>query len=104
MNIDPQQLGIEFGSGGIIGVIIGFTAKKMAKVIAVIIGMELVLFRLLESRGIIQVNWAGIERYFSGIGEIATTSTPPTWMVSLLSTLPIGAGFIGGFFLGFKKG
>jgi uncharacterized membrane protein (Fun14 family) len=104
MNIDPQQLGIEFGSGGIIGVIIGFTAKKMAKVIAVIIGMELVLFRLLESRGIIQVNWVGIEGYFSGIGEMATTSTPPTWMVSLLSTLPIGAGFIGGFFLGFKKG
>ena len=29
----------------------------MAKLIAVIIGIEIVLFRLVESRGVIQVNW-----------------------------------------------
>ncbi len=38
LSIDPQQLGIEFGSGAVIGGIIGFAAKKIAKLIAVIVG------------------------------------------------------------------
>ena len=111
MDINPQQLGIDFGSlgidfgsGAVIGAIIGFTAKKMAKIIAVIIGIELVLFRLLESRGILQVNWVGMEKYFPNIGEMTITNTPPEWMVSMISSLSIGAGFIGGFLLGFKQG
>ncbi len=52
-----QQMGLEFGGGGLIGGIIGFAAKKVAKLIAVIVGIELALFKFLETRGILEVNW-----------------------------------------------
>ena len=104
MEIEIQQLGRDLGIGAVIGGIVGFTAKKMAKLIAVIIGIEIVLFRLLESRGVIQVNWEKIGNSFLEIGDVAVASTPPAWLVSIISTLSIGAGFMGGFLLGFKYG
>ena len=104
INVDPQQLGLEFGTGAVIGGIIGFAAKKIAKLIAVIIGLELVLFKFLESRGILNVNWDRLGAAFLDAGQVASDGTPPSWAMSLLSTLSIGAGFTGGFLLGFKKG
>jgi|TARA_Y100001970_G_C14259223_1_gene878252 uncharacterized membrane protein (Fun14 family) len=104
VEIEIQQLGRDLGIGAVIGAIIGFTAKKMAKLIAVIIGIEIVLFRLLESRGVIQVDWDKIGNSFLGIGDVAVASAPPSWLVSIISTLSIGAGFMGGFLLGFKYG
>jgi uncharacterized membrane protein (Fun14 family) len=104
LSIDPTQLGIEFGSGAVIGGIIGFAAKKIAKVIAVLVGIELALFKFLESRGIITVDW---ERLSSGLlknTQAAADGAPPEWISTILSTLSISAGFTGGFLAGFKKG
>ena len=100
MEIDFTQLGIEAGSGGIIG----FAAKKIAKVLAIIVGLELALFKFLESRGILTVDW---EKLTAGIVEStqeAAAGTPPSWVQTILSTLSISGGFAAGFFLGFKKG
>ena len=104
LDIDPRQLGLEFGGSAVIGGLIGFAAKKLAKVIAVIIGLELVVFRLLESRGILAVNWDRLGAAFVDAGEAATAQQPPSWVVTILSTLSVGVGFTGGFLLGFKKG
>lgn len=104
LDVGFRQLGLEFGTGAVIGGLIGFAAKKVAKLIAVIIGLELVLFKFLESRGILQVNWDRLGASFLSAGEAATSQTPPSWLATILSTLSIGAGFAGGFFLGFKKG
>jgi uncharacterized membrane protein (Fun14 family) len=104
LDFDLRQLGLEFGTGAVIGATIGFTAKKVAKLIAVIVGLELVLFKLLESRGILVVNWDRLGAAFLGAGEAATSQTPPSWLASILSTLSIGAGFTGGFLLGFRRG
>jgi len=104
VDIQLQQLGLEFGSGAVIGGIIGFAAKKIAKLIAVIIGLELALFKFLESRGILSVDW---ERLSAGIlkpAQNAATGAPPDWITTILSTLSISAGFSGGFLVGFKKG
>ena len=103
-DINPQQLGLEFGTGAVIGAIIGFAAKKVAKLVAVIIGLELALFKFLESRGILQVNWDRLGATFLRAGEAAAGGQPPSWVMSILSTLSIGIGFSGGFFLGFKRG
>ena len=101
------QMGLELGTGGAIGGIIGFAAKKIAKVIAVLVGLELALFKFLETRGILEVNWQAI----SGVTQNATTGAtdaaagqPPGWIMSLLSALPVSAGFTGGFLVGFKQG
>jgi len=104
VDIQLQQLGLEFGSGAVIGGIIGFAAKKIAKLIAVIIGLELAVFKFLESRGILSVDW---ERLSAGLlkpAQNAATGAPPEWIQTILSTLSVSAGFGGGFMLGFKKG
>ena len=101
--IDFQRLGLELGTGAVIGGIIGFAAKKVAKLIAVIIGIELALFKFLESQGILTVNWDKLGAHFLSAGS-AAQGAPPRWVMSILSTLSIGAGFTGGFFLGFKRG
>ena len=103
LGINFEQLGMELGTGAAIGGIIGFAAKKIAKVIAVIVGLELALFKFLESRRILQVNWDRLGATFMEAGG-AAPDTPPTWLQSILSTMSVGAGFTGGFMLGFKKG
>lgn len=106
LQIDPnlQQLGLEIGTGSVIGGLIGYAAKKVAKVIAVIIGIQLALFKLLESRGIIDVHWNKLGATFLDAGQMAPANTPPSWMMSIMSTMSVGAGFTGGFMLGYKKG
>ncbi|MGM0591575.1 MAG: FUN14 domain-containing protein [Halobacteriota archaeon] len=104
VDINPQQLGIEFGSGALIGAIIGFAAKKVAKLLAVIVGLELALFKFLESREILTVDWERLTAGMIKTTESATTGAPPDWVMTLLSTLSISAGFTGGFLVGFKKG
>jgi uncharacterized membrane protein (Fun14 family) len=104
LSIDPTSLGLEFGSGAVIGGIIGFAAKKVAKIIAVIVGLELALFKFLESRGILSVDWEKLTSGLVKTSQDAATGAPPSWLSSILSTLSISAGFTGGFLLGFRKG
>jgi len=104
LDLNLQQLGLEFGSGALIGGVIGFATKKVAKLLAVIVGLELALFKFLESRGILAVDWDRLSAGLVGAGEAATAQTPPNWVMTILSTLSISAGFTGGFLLGFKKG
>ncbi|MFB6267362.1 MAG: FUN14 domain-containing protein [Halodesulfurarchaeum sp.] len=102
--LDPTQLGLEFGGGAVIGGIIGFAFKKIAKAIAILVGIELALFRFLESRGILSVRWDKLTGGLVEATEQAASGTPPSWLNTILSTLSISAGFTGGFLLGFKRG
>lgn len=104
LEIDPQQLGLEFGSSAVIGGVIGFAAKKVAKVIAVIVGIQLAIFKLLESRGYLTVEWDELTAGMLDASRAATAGEPPSWLMSVLSTLSVSAGFTGGFLLGFKRG
>ncbi|MEF8827379.1 MAG: FUN14 domain-containing protein, partial [Halapricum sp.] len=67
-----------------------------------IIGLELVLFRFLESRGILTVDW---NRLTAGIAKASETGKEQgqDWLMTFISTAGVGAGFAGGFFLGFKR-
>lgn len=103
-DINVQSMGIEFGGSAVIGGVIGFAFKKIAKVIAVLVGLELALFKLLESRGILTVDWEALTAGMVKVGETAASQTPPSWLASILSTLSVGAGFTGGFLVGFKRG
>ena len=104
VDINPQQLGLELGSGAVIGGIIGFAAKKVAKLIAVLVGLELALFKFLESRGVLTVDWERLSGGFVEASQSAASGAPPSWVNTILSTLSISAGFTGGFLVGFRKG
>lgn len=106
MALDFLQMGLEFGGGGILGFLIGFATKKIAKLIAVIIGLELALFKFLETKGVLTVNWdalAGAAGNVSSAG-VDAGGEAGGYLMSLLSALPVGGGFALGAFLGFKKG
>jgi uncharacterized membrane protein (Fun14 family) len=101
-NLDMTSLGIQMGGSAILGAVIGFAAKKVAKLIAIIIGLELVLFKFLESRGVLSVNWDAL----AGTGQDAVeggAQAGHTLIETFISTAGIGATFAGGFLLGFKK-
>jgi uncharacterized membrane protein (Fun14 family) len=101
IELDPQQLGLEFGSGALIGAIIGFAAKKIAKILAIIVGLQLALFKFLEAKGIMSVDWSRIS---GGMLKTGDKVQDPGWIEPIISTLSIGVGFTGGFMAGFKKG
>jgi len=103
VDINLASLGIELGGGALIGLLIGFAAKKIAKLIAVLIGLELALFKFLESRGILSVDWEQLTAGMVDAGSSASSSSPPSWINTILSTFAVSAGFASGFFLGFKK-
>ncbi|MFB6133836.1 MAG: FUN14 domain-containing protein [Halanaeroarchaeum sp.] len=104
LDVNLQSLGLEFGTGAVIGFIIGYAFKMLAKVVAVIIGLELALFSYLESQGILTVQWDRLSGGLIEASSMATATQPPSWVTSLISTLSIGAGFTGGFLVGFKRG
>ena len=104
LGLDPQQLGLEIGGGGVIGGITGYAAKKIAKLIAILVGLELALFKFLETRGVLEVNWSAITGVVEETANAANGSQPPSWLDSILSALPVSAGFTGGFLVGFRKG
>jgi uncharacterized membrane protein (Fun14 family) len=101
--IDLSRLGLEFGGGSVAGAVAGFAAKKAAKLLAVIVLAQLVLFRFLESREILSVDWAALS---DGLSAILTASEgeAPDWVGTLLSTLSVSAGFTAGFLIGFHRG
>lgn len=108
VDIGVEQIGLELGTGAVIGGLIGFTAKKVAKIIAVLVGLQLALFKFLESREILVVDWerlsAGLVNASTSASSAATGNQPPGIITSLLSVIPVSAGFTGGFLVGFKKG
>lgn len=104
IDLNPQQLGLQFGSGAVIGGIIGFAAKKVAKLIAVLVGIEMAVGAFLESRGIITVDWNRLSGGIISASQQAASGTPPSWLMSILSTLSVGVGFTGGFLVGFRRG
>jgi len=103
-DLNLPSLGLQLGSGAVIGFVIGYAFKKVAKIIAVLVGLELALFKLLESRGYMSVRWDKLSGGLLKAGESAAGAQPPSWFMTILSTLSVSVGFAGGFFLGFKRG
>jgi len=112
MEIDTAQLGMEIGGGGLLGFVTGYATKKIIKIVAVLIGAQLVLFKILETRGVIEVNWGSL---YTGAGNMTAAASETSvngnasngnrgLVDSLLSALPAGGGFVTGAVLGFKYG
>ncbi|QCC57581.1 hypothetical protein DVR14_02555 [Natrinema thermotolerans] len=99
LDLDPTTLGLEFGASALVGGLIGYAAKKIAKLLAIIVGVELMAFRFLESEGIVTVDY---ERLTAGL--LSSGDRTGSWLESAVSTLSIGVGFTSGFLIGYRRG
>jgi uncharacterized membrane protein (Fun14 family) len=92
----------QLGLGGIGGFIVGYTIKKISKLILVLIGLFIIALLYLGTSGIISINyeelWDALAAAFGFAGQAAT------WLIGLISLLPFIGSFFAGFFLGFKLG
>jgi len=122
VEIDALSLGLEVGGGGVLGFLTGYAAKKVVKVVAVLIGAQLALFKFLETRGVLDVNWdalyggaanttrAAANATVGGGGNASNATANGAngagggLLESFLSALPVGGGFAAGALVGFKKG
>ncbi|MFC6717410.1 FUN14 domain-containing protein [Natrialbaceae archaeon GCM10025810] len=103
VNIDPTVLGLEVGASAAVGAILGFAAKQVAKFVAIVVGVQLVVVRYLESQGILAIDWNALSAGLIDTRERAR-EVDVTVLESALSTLSVGAGFTAGFLLGFYRG
>ncbi|MFB6295126.1 MAG: FUN14 domain-containing protein [Candidatus Nanohaloarchaea archaeon] len=103
VEIGLEGVAVEIGTGAGIGLVAGYVAKKVTKLVAVIAGVVLLAAAWLESRGVIPVNWTGIGNGVVEIGSAAAETAPPVFN-AVVSTAGVGGGFVAGFLIGFRHG
>lgn len=87
------------GSGVVAGGVTGYAAKKLVKLLLIIVGLQLALLKYLESKGLINnVDFAGI---VAGVQDFLASAD----LLRLAANAGmVGGTFAGGFALGFYKG
>jgi len=92
----------EISIGGIGGFLAGWALKKVAKMVAVIIGLAFLGLQYLAYENIIQINYGALQDWANKLaGQAAGTQTIVT---DFIVHAPFGAAFIVSFYLGFQKG
>jgi uncharacterized membrane protein (Fun14 family) len=93
------------GFGGAAGLIVGYAAKKVTKVVALLLGLVFILLQVLVYNELITVNWGAVQHTAQQVwtDPHGVTLADRAWAI-LTANLPFGGGFITGFVLGFKLG
>ena len=93
------------GFGGVAGAIVGYTAKKVTKLAALVLGGVLILVQILVHLGFVEVHWKAVQDTAETVWRDprGVTLADRAWDV-LVANLPFGGGFVAGFALGFKIG
>ncbi|ELZ10034.1 FUN14 domain-containing protein [Natrialba aegyptia] len=105
VSADPTTLALEFIAGAVLGGLLGFGTKRVAKLIAIIFGIELMVVRYLQSQGIVIVDW---DRLSAGLittqeQTVSNAGVTAHWIDSLLSVASIAVGFTSGFLIGYYR-
>ncbi len=89
------------GGGGIAGWCVGYTLKKVAKVVAIFLGITFITLQYLAYKHIITVDWTKVQ---SAVDKQHLEKSAEGFMSVLTYNLPFAGSFVVGFFLGFRKG
>ncbi|MFB6077093.1 MAG: FUN14 domain-containing protein [Candidatus Nanohaloarchaea archaeon] len=98
-----KDVGLQVGGGAGIGFVTGLLSKKVTKIIALLVAGLLAFGKWLEAKGVITVDWAAVTGGLVSAGSSAAKAAPSVFD-RVVTTLGLGAGFTGGFLLGFKRG
>ena len=93
------------GFGGLAGAVVGYVAKKLTKILALLLGLTFILVQLAAYQGWLHVDWLAVQATAehavqSGEGRALAADG---WDI-LTANLPWGGGFVAGFAVGFKFG
>ena len=92
----------ELGLGGVGGFCVGYSMKKIAKIVTAIFAIGFLGLQYLANVGVISINYLVLEEWaISMFGEISALQG---FFITLLAQMPFGVGFAGGLVLGLKKG
>jgi uncharacterized membrane protein (Fun14 family) len=93
------------GFGGVAGAVVGYTAKKATKIVAIALGCVFILLQVLVYEGFISVDWTAVQGTAEKvwIDQGGRTLADRAWDI-ISANLPFGGGFAAGFALGFKVG
>lgn len=92
----------DLGTGAVAGAVIGWGLKKAMKLVIALISLYFLSLAYLANLGVISINRDALLGLMGNMGSSAISYG--NQMVGLVHSLSIGAGFAGGFALGFKKG
>lgn len=89
------------GFGGIAGWSVGFTLKKMTRLMALIIGVAFIAIQFLAFNNYLTINWEKIRE------SVPDSQMQQIWLglMSMLTyNFPFAGAFVAGFWIGFRKG
>lgn len=89
------------GGGGIAGWAVGYTMKKFAKMLALIVGVAFISLQMLAFNRYIIIDW---ERIKSAVPDKSIEQSATGLMSIITYNLPFAGSFMVGFWLGFRKG
>ena len=92
----------QFGVGGIGGLCVGFAIKKVAKIVAVFIGLAFLGLEYLAYVGIISINYDALTEWANSM--VAGMGVLEGILTAIIANLPFAASFTLGFAAGFKYG
>jgi len=98
---DVKFLLTTLGGGGIAGWAVGFTLKKFAKLLALVIGVAFMSLQLLAFNHFITIDW---ERIKKAVPDESIEQSATSLMSVITYNLPFAGSFAAGFWLGFRKG
>ncbi len=96
----PLASGQQLGFGFVTGALLGWAAKKIAKLLLVLLAIFVFLLQLLAYKGFITIHWAQITPSL----DLSHLTVPQQFLHIATYNLPFGGAFIAGFVLGFKHG
>jgi uncharacterized membrane protein (Fun14 family) len=97
-----SPLAYQLGIGGIGGLVIGYAFKKISKLIIVLIGFFIIVLFYLGVRGIISINYDALWKALAN--SLGMAESAFSWIVGVISLLPLAGSLVVGFLLGFKLG
>lgn len=93
------------GFGGLAGAAVGYTAKKLSKLVALGLGLALITLQLLAYHGLVEVHWEQVQQTAEAawVDERGVTLAQRAWEI-VSANLPFGGAFAAGFAIGFRLG
>jgi uncharacterized membrane protein (Fun14 family) len=83
--------------GALVGAIVGYTLKKLSKLLLFLIGISIIVVVYMSAQGTIYGElWSALS------GFISWAESAFSWLVGAISLLPFAASFIVGLLLGLK--